>query len=117
MDTQALIAECITYEETARDTSDACDRHFWDGWDRELVRQGTPVALVTVTAPGLGKISIFTYHLCIALPNGTYASVREGQVERVSTSVAARRNGRDAYATRQVAKLYGPGIPVEYTAL
>ena len=113
----ALIAESIAYEEAGRDAADACDKHFWDGWDAELVRQGTPVVLINASAPGLGKVTIFTYALCIALPNGTYSSVRDPFTERVSTAKAARYNGREGYATRRAATLYGADVPVKYKHL
>lgn len=114
IDRDALIEEAIAYEEAARDEAPAADRHFWDGWDRQIVRQGEPVITVTSSAPGLGHTSIFSVHLMIKAPNGTYSLVRDGHVERVATRVAARRNGREGYACRLAAKLYGAGLPVEY---
>ena len=115
--TEQLIEECITYEETERDAADACDRHFWDGWDANLVRQGSPMVRATVSAPGLGKTSIFTYMLVIALPNGTYASVREPVTERVATARAARYDGREGYARRRAVKVFGVDAPVDYQAM
>lgn len=115
--TIALINEAIAYEEGERDAAPAEDRHFWDGWDPEKTRQGTPVVTVHVQAPGLGKVSIFSAHLMIKAQDGTYSLVREGYTERVATRSAARRNGLEGYAHRLAAKLYGAGLPVEYKHL
>jgi hypothetical protein len=79
--------------------------------------KGTPVVTVTVTAPGLGRTSIFSAHLMIKLPDGTYSQVRDGEVERVHTRTAARRNGLKGYAERLAARLYGGDLPVEFKHL
>lgn len=110
----ALIEESIAFELAGLAAADDCDKHFWDDYDPEKVRTGTPVATVTVTAPGLGRQSIFSAHLMIKTPDGKYSCVREGHVERVATRTAARRNGLEGYATRLAAKLYDAGIPIEF---
>lgn len=115
--TITLINEAIAYEEAERDAAPAEDRHFWNDWDPEKVRQGTPVVTVNVQAPGLGQVSIFSAHLMIKAQDGTYSLVRDGYTERVSTRTAARRNGLEGYAGRLAAKLYGAGLPVEYKHL
>lgn len=115
MDRIALIEEAIAFEEAERQVAPAEDQHFWDGWDPENVRQGEPVVTVTVSAPGLGRVSIFSVHLMIKGADGTYSLVRDGHVERVNTRTAARRNGLEGYAQRLAAKLYGPEIPVEFS--
>lgn len=110
---EELIAEAIAYNESELADCEPEFRHFWDGWNPETVKAGTPVVTVVRTAPGLGRTSIFSVHLMIKLPDGKYVSVRDGHVDRVSTGFAARRNGLDGYAVRLAAKLYGAHIPVE----
>lgn len=116
-DRDALIAEAIAYEMAEFDAAPAEDRHFWDGWDAEKVRQGQPVVTVHSQAPGLGRTSIFSAHLMIKAQDGTYSLVRDGYTERVATRAAARRDGLEGYARRLAAKLYGAGLPVEYKHL
>ena len=110
----ALIEESIAYELAELAAADECDKHFWNDYDPAKIRTGTPVVTVTVSAPGLGRTSIFSAHLMIKTPDGQYSLVREGHVDRVATRAAARRNGLKGYAQRLAAKLYGPGLPVEF---
>lgn len=110
----ALIEESIAYETAEFEAADQCDKHFWDDYDPAKIRTGTPVVTVTVSAPGLGRTSIFSAHLMIKTPDGKYSCVRDGHVERVATRSAARRNGLEGYAKRLAAKLYGAHIPMEF---
>lgn len=114
MDRTALIEESIRFELAERDAAPAEDKHFWNEYDPEKIRQGEPVITVHSSAPGLGRTSIFSVHLMIKTPDGKYSLVRDGHVERVATRAAARRNGLEGYAQRLAVKLYGAGIPVEY---
>lgn len=114
--TQEILEECITYNEAELATCDESERHFWDGWDPEKVRQGTPFVYVTCSAPGLGHTSIFVYTLCVDLPGGGNTSVRDPHVVRIATARAARRDGREGYATREARKLYGD-LPVRYRSI
>jgi hypothetical protein len=115
--TQELIAECIAYETAERDAAAADEKHYWDEWSEEDMLAGTPFVSVTVTAPGLGRESCFVAHLMIRGASGKCGSVRDGHMEKVATRKAAWRDGLDGYAKRLAAKLYGPGIPVEFKHL
>lgn len=115
--TQELIAECIAYETAERDAAAADEKHFWDGWSEEDMLAGAPFVSVTVSAPGLGRVSTFVAHLMIRGASGKCGSVRDGHMEKVATRAAARRNGLEGHAKRLAAKLYGPGIPVEFKHL
>lgn len=110
---QDLISQCIAYETAERDAAPADEKHYWDGWNEDDIRQGTPVVRVNAAAPGLGKITTFTVHLMIKGASGKYGSVRDVHMEKVSTSKAAWKNGLEGYAQRLAAKI-APGVPVEY---
>lgn len=113
----ALIEECIAYETAGRDAAPAEDKHYWDGWSEEDMRAGTPVVLVNVSAPGLGRISTFTYNLMIRGASGKHGSVRDVYMEKVPTRKAAWRNGLEGYAHQRAAALYGADIPVVFKHL
>jgi hypothetical protein len=113
----ALIEECIAYETAERDAAHPDEKHYWDGWNEEDMRAGTPTVLVNAQSPGLGRITRLTVHLMIKGASGKCGSVRNVYMEQVSTSAAARRNGLEGYAHRLVAKLYGPGLPVAFKHL
>jgi hypothetical protein len=113
----ALIEECIAYETAERDAAPADEKHYWNEWSEEDMRAGTPFVLVNAQSPGLGRVTRFTAHLMIRGASGKCGSVRDIHMEKVSTGAAARRNGLDGYAERLAAKVYGPGIPVEYKRL
>lgn len=114
--TQDLINECIAYETAERDAAPAEDKHYWDGWTDEDMRQGTPVVRVNAQAPGLGRITTFTAHLMIKGASGKYGSVRDVHMVKVPTSKAAWKNGLEGYAKRLAATI-APGVPVEYKHL
>lgn len=113
---QEILEECITYNEAELASCDEFERHFWDGWDPEKVRQGTPFVYVTCSAPGLGHTSIFVLTLCVKLPDGGNTSVRDPHVIREATNRAARIGGREQYANRQARRLYGD-LPVRYESI
>lgn len=115
--TQELIEECIAYETAERDDAPAEDKHYWDGWSEDDMRQGTPVVRVTVTAPGLGRVSTFVAHLMIKGASGKFGSVRDGHMEKVATRKAAWKDGLEGHARRLAAKLYGAEIRMEFKHL
>lgn len=111
----ALIEEAIAYEETERDAAPAEDRHFWDGWDREKIRQGAPVVRVITHAPGLGRVVQVTLMLVIELPDGGNVAVRDPE-HRYILSGHMRRKGREGYCRDLARTLYGD-LSVKYEAL
>jgi len=109
-----IIAQSIAHESAELAAAAPEDRHYWDGWSPEKVRQGTPVIQVFATSPGLGRVTTLVVHLSVKLPDGTYSSVHpEPYVEKVNSRVASRRNGTEGYARRLAAKLHGEW-PVEF---
>lgn len=115
MNAAEIIAQSIAHEEAELAAAAPEDRHYWDGWDADMVRQGHPVVQVFATSPGLGHMTTFVVHLSVKCPNGTYSSVLpEPYVEKVATRTAARRNGCEGYARRLAAKLHGAEWPVEF---
>jgi hypothetical protein len=116
MNAAEIIEQAIKFELAELAAAAPEDRHFWDGFDPELVRAGRPVVYVTSTCPGTGHQAWFVVQLMVELPDGKgYAAVSgEPYMEKVPTQIARRRNGIGGYAARLAVKLHGHELPFVY---